>query len=216
MTGDDRPYTLAFGFPNGRHAQLGRKLQLYATVDQIQALTWQSRRVPWLQRWRYQWRTLAANELHLVEPIAQAMHRALAEFVVPQRSAQQLQQRYINHPDHDYQLLFIQQRWSATPLGVAVLRPMPETSTVELVDLIATPAQLKTVFSLTLDAIHQNYGASTVLSAWLTPAVQAHLPPPDTEATTVADVHIATPNLSFWQTETQHRWWLMSGDTDFR
>ncbi len=215
MTGDNQPYTLAFGFPNGRHAQLGRKLKLYAAVDKIHALSWQSRRLPWLQRWRYTWHPLASHELDGVDAIARDMQAACTDYVMPLRNAQFLQQRYYQHPDHDYQVLLIKQRFSPHPLGVVVLHPMPEQQQIELVDMIALPQHLTLLLQVTLDATYSLFGP-VLLSAWLTPAVQAYLPASDRIPEKVADVHIATPELDFWQAETQHRWWLMSGDTDFR
>lgn len=203
-------YRLAFGFPSDRHFRLGQRLGLYFKLDQIVELAWYCRREspslsykirPWQhdahyqQKAEYCWSEMAAS---------------FADYVLPVRDAAFLEHRYLKHPLFKYDCLLVQSRWSAKPLGIAVLRQHDDW--VELIDLIGHRDSLTTL----LAAARRFTAASgrQQLRGWITSGCAALLSTGDNQ---ICETGITIPlakNPALARISEQ-KWFLMAGDSDF-
>lgn len=205
---------LGYGFPGDRHALLAEKVGVGTSMGQMAQVRWE----PTSSRPRFRTRVKAvardsATSQALVEPLWAAMAHDLQQGVVGVRDWAYLEQRYFNHPHNDYEVLVVTSRLSGTPLGVMVLRRL-DTS-CELLDVVSPMANLV----LVLDQARRLTGIWGLQSlyCWITKNhVQRFL---DCEGVEEA-LSISVPN-SAWTNDPRAeifrgKWWLMSGDTDFR
>lgn len=220
-------YRYAFGFPHARHARLGRALSLYCQPDVIRQASWLATpRRPW----RYTARRLTRLDAHsdgatAVNVLWAAMRQALGDCIIGERHATWMEHRYLNAPGRDYAIWLVHERLTGRPLGVCVLRhragdfasnttdgTSPDT---ELLDIVAPPPNMAAVVAV---ARHITARAGDgCLGGWLTPAVAAALAP---SRPAVKNTDVVVPGSAVnGQTQGMKpagRWWLMSGDTDFK
>ena len=203
-----------FGFPNSRAMRVAEKMGLYTKAGQMAQLRW----LPSSPRWRLQTRVrnLArgnAADGALVAPLWAAMAHDLRESVVGVRDWAYLERRYFSHPHNHYELLLVTARLTGKPLGVAVLQRLEDAC--ELLDVIAPLAH----FALVIDQARRLTGRWGLpsLYAWTT---TNHLPLFVACEGTEEPLNVLIP-ASSWTADPQSelfvgKWWLMSGDTDFR
>ncbi|SFC17232.1 Acetyltransferase (GNAT) domain-containing protein [Polaromonas sp. OV174] len=120
LVGPSLGYEFAFGFPSGRHFQLGIKLGLYAPAGRMTALTWPAL-LPSQQRWSTT-ATLDKKNLHLLQPLWRDMRTSWPQYFMPVRDAARWNSRFASHPVHHYELLVIRRRWTGRPLCAIALR----------------------------------------------------------------------------------------------
>jgi hypothetical protein len=133
--------------------------------------------------------------------------------IIGVRDWQYLQHRYLDHPDHHYQILLVKSRFSGRARGILVLRHDPEGC--EIVDLIAPLAEIPVLVTHArriagilgaarlfchITGNFTSYFAATggkqqPLDIRIPANAWSHGPPPGT---------------------LKNHWWLMSGDKDFR
>ena len=123
MVGFSLPYDVAFGFPNGRHFQLGIKLGLYAPASRMITLTW-SALEPIAPRWTVT-KELGLQDIHALESLWIEMRTCWPHHFIPVRDATRWKDRFLCHPVHDYQLLLISRRWTGQSLCAVALRVHP-------------------------------------------------------------------------------------------
>jgi hypothetical protein len=206
---------LAFGFPNRRAMALGERLGLYSEVGALSEIRW-----PALAD-RPQLRTRVAHldlndtdRQQMVDRLWAAMRRDLCAALVGVRDAKYLMYRYVGHPEHRYELVQVTSRLSGAPLGVLVLRIQKDS--VELLDLVA-PLGCIPLLVLQARRLAGRWGKATVYG-WITRQYARRLAgangcvtDPDIRIPTNAWVHQALSAADLYD-----RWWLTSGDTDFR
>ncbi len=205
---------LGFGFPNARAMEVAAKMGLYAEVGQMSEVRWQ----PASPRLRLRTRLHSivsgnAASRTVVETLWAAMARDLRYDVVGVRDWQFVEHRYFSHPHNHYEVLAATSRLTGKPLGVMVLRRLD--TMCELVDVIAPLANLP----LLIDQARRLTGlwGLPYLYCWITKNhLQRFLATEGQE--TALNVSIPT---SCWTEDPRadifkNRWWLMSGDTDFR
>lgn len=207
-------YTIAYGFPNRRHMQLGERLGLYAEVARMSEIRWRpfrSRPSPW-------------SKLHLLEadsPIVRSMvnqawrrmAKDLAGGIAIVRDWNYLKYRYLSHPINNYSIYAVVSRWTLRLAGIIVLRK--DNETCELVDLISPLSKIPILVDQALRVAHR-WGCET-LYCW---ATDYHASRFDCQGGVITSLDISVP-ASLWPPgrETAHlrqKWWLMSGDTEFR
>lgn len=212
QVGHDRQHLLGFGFPNTRALKLAERLGLYAQVDSLVELRWptQGAKRHVLSRTR----PLVPADQAQVQRLWQEMAAAFSADIIGRRDWDFLSHRYLKHPDRPYQALIARSRVGLGPVGVIVLRDRHEDG-VELLDILAPPQR----FSMLID-IARRYAAQLgrdSVFAWVT-ASHAHLL--DSANAEKRDLDIGIP-CNTWTPapsaeELKGRWWLMSGDMDFR
>lgn len=205
---------LGFGFPNVRAMEVAAKMGLYSEVGQMAEVRW----VPSAPGFRLRTRLKpvvrgnAASQA-LVDSMWVAMAHDLQRDVVGVRDWAFVEHRYFNHPHNHYEVLAVTSRLTGKALGVMVLRRLE--AMCELVDVIAPLGNLP----LLIDQARRLTGlwGLPYLYCWIT---RNHLPTflaTDGQEITLS-VSIPT---SCWTNDPRadifkDKWWLMSGDTDFR
>ncbi len=207
-------YTIAYGFPNRRHMQLGEKLGLYGEVARMVEVRWPVSD----GRPRLRTRVSFVERDHPkhggeVDGLWGLMQRDLRDAVVVKRDWSYLRYRYFSHPTVHYEVICVRSRLSGTALGVMVLRR--ETDSCELVDIVAPLARLPWI----IDQARRMAGrwGFPTLYCW---ATEHHAERFRCGGGVVNPLDVSVPT-SVWLTgqSTDHlidRWWLMSGDTEFR
>jgi hypothetical protein len=205
---------LGFGFPNARAMEVAAKMGLYSEVGQMSEVRWQPSSPRFRLRTRLQ--TLVRGSAvgqSLVDSVWSAMAHDLQQSVVGVRDWAYLEHRYFSHPHNQYEVLAVTSRLTGKPLGVMVLRRLE--GMCELLDVITPLANLPVL----IDQARRLTGLWDLpyLYCWIT---KNHLPRfLATDGTEVA-LNVSIPT-SCWTDDPRadvfkDRWWLMSGDTDFR
>lgn len=205
---------LGFGFPGDRHALLAEKIGVGTSMGQMTEIRWP----PASPRFRLRTRVQTVERRNpasqaLVEPLWAAMAHDLREGVVGVRDWAFLEHRYFSHPHNHYEVLVVTARLTGNPLGVMVLRRLE--GSCELLDVIAPLAYLP----LLIDQARRLTGLWGIpyLYCWITKNyAQRFLDCGGKEES----LNICVPN-SAWTNDPRaevfkDKWWLMSGDTDFR
>ncbi len=205
---------LGFGFPNARAMLVAAKMGLYSEVGQMAEVRWG----PAARRARLRTRVKAlergsAMSQSLVETLWAEMAQDLRHGVVGVRNWAYLEQRYFSHPHNHYELVVVTSRFTGKPLGVLVLRRLD--ASCELLDVIAPLANLTTL----LDQ------ARRLTALWNLPNLYCWITKNYLPIFLVCDgkgeaINVTIPT-SCWTGDPRaevfkDKWWLMSGDTDFR
>jgi hypothetical protein len=205
---------LGFGFPNARAMEVAAKMGLYAEVGQMSEVRWE----PSVPRFRLRTRLRSvvrdsAASQALVNSLWEAMASDLQQDVVGVRDWAFVEHRYFNHPHNHYEVLVVTSRLTGKALGVMVLRRLE--ATCELVDVITPLAYLP----LLIDQARRRTGLWGLpsLYCWIT---KNHLQRFLATGGTEVALNVSIPT-SCWTDDPRadifkDRWWLMSGDTDFR
>lgn len=207
-------HIIGFGFPNHRHHRLAEHLGLYREVERITQLTWTA--LPGdASRWVVEdlARFAPPRAERVVDRLWTAMAGDLRDMIVGERDFGWMRYRYLDHPEHRYHLLAVRGRWSLRPLGVAVLRT--HGASVELMDVVGPLRKMRDVVRAMR---HQaSLLGGNELFCWITRGKVGWLGPEeatetDPDVCIPTSVHTPGPDPR----ELRERWWLMSGDTDFR
>jgi hypothetical protein len=203
-----------FGFPTTRAMRVAEKMGLYVEAGRLAEVRWKPAS-PGI-RVRTQVRTVDRNakgDRVLVQSLWAAMANDLGQGVVGVRDWAYLERRYFTHPSNHYEVLVVSSRFSRRALGVVVLRKLE--GSCELLDVIAPLANL----GLILDQARRltaRWGAP-YLYCWIT----TNYAPLFLQCEGQEEpLDISIP-ASSWTKNPQSelfvgKWWLMSGDTDFR
>lgn len=207
-------YDIAYGFPNRRHMQLGERLGLYAEVARMVEIRWgptNSNPSPWSRL-----HALNADSLNYqgsINKVWSRMAKDLAGNIVIIRDWEYIKYRYMMHPTNLYSVFGVISRWTGNFEGVLVLRQ--ENQVCELVDLVAPLAKISKLIDQAC-RLASRWGCES-LYCWST---DYHAPLLATHGGVISPLDISVP-ASLWPPgrETAHlkdKWWLMSGDTEFR
>ncbi len=205
---------VAFGFPTERAMLVAERMGLYTKAGRMAEVRWEPA-APGL-RLRTRVRPLAqrsAADQALVDGLWAAMADDLKHSVVGVRDWKFLEHRYFGHPHNQYEVLAVTSRLTGKALGVMVLRRLE--GSCELLDVIAPIANL----ALVLDQARRmtaRWGLA-YLYCWITTNHAHHFVACGGKEEAL-NVFIPT---SCWTDDPRvgmliDKWWLTSGDTDFR
>jgi SAM-dependent methyltransferase len=213
--GYGKPYLVGFGFPNERAMKVAERHGLYAEVGHMLEFSWNAMsRLPlWgtrlhpIDRDQIAFATTATNECW------QRMAADLQKSIIGVRNWQYLQHRYLDHPNQQYQIILVKNRFSARARGILVLRYNPEDC--EIVDIVAPLSEIP-LLVIHARRLAATRGIKRVLCR-ITENFAAHFA---TAGGTQQTLNIRIP-ANAWSDgpapETlRNNWWLMSGDTDFK
>lgn len=205
---------VAFGFPTERAMLVAERMGLYVKAGQMAEIRWE----PAATGFRLRTRVRALNrsdpqDAAVVEKLWTAMAHDLRQSVVGVRNWKYLEDRYFGHPHNQYEVLAVTSRLTGQALGVMVLRRLEDSC--ELLDVIAPLANL----ALVIDQARRMTarGKLAHLYCWITtnfaPLLVAC-------GGTEKALNVFIPT-SCWTDDPRvdmlkDKWWLMSGDTDFR
>lgn len=203
-----------FGFPNARAMRVAEKMGLYTKAGQLAQVRW----LPSAPRLRLGSRVRSlrrgnASDGSVVSALWAAMAHDLRDSVVGVRDWAYLEQRYFSHPHNHYELMLVTARFSGKPLGVVVLQRLE--GVCELMDVIAPLANFERVIDQAR-RLTGRWGLASMF-CWIT---TEHLPLLLACGGTEEALNVMIP-ASSWTDDPQSelfvgKWWLMSGDTDFR
>lgn len=213
--GYNKAYLVGFGFPNERAMKVAERLGLYAEIDQMVEFSWVS-----LPKWpRIKTRLYPIDctdddrMAALVEECWQKMAQDLRSALVGIRDWPYLQHRYLNHPTQRYQLMLVKNRFGGRARGILVLRHDAHDS--EIVDIIAPLSEIPLLIMHArrlagvnghhrlFCRITENFSAYFAVANGKKQSSDFRIP---------ASIWGVAPSAD----SLRNRWWLMSGDTDFR
>jgi len=205
--------TLAYGFPTRRHMLLAERLGLYAEVAQMVEVRWAAKLC---RREDVRSDVLIGqedSERHRIDRLWKRMKRDLRDAIVVVRDWEYIKYRYFDHPQRDYLVLYVRKRLSRRAIGVIVLRR--EVDQCELVDIIAPLRSLGTLVE-EARSVAARLGFPSVYcwitrhEAWRFSVQEGSVKPLDISVPT--NIWVDGPAVE----QLTEKWWLMSGDTDFR
>lgn len=213
--GYGKPYLVGFGFPNERAMKVAVRLGLYDEVGYMVEFSWNIRsQFPlWGTRLHLIGREQADFAKTDADQCWEHMAADLQTAIIGVRDWQYLQHRYLEHPNQQYQIILVRNRFDKCARGILVLRYDPEGC--EIVDLIAPLAEIPLLITHArrLAGIHgatrvfcritENFARYFAVAGGIQQTINIHIP------------------ANAWSNgpapETlKDRWWLMSGDKDFR
>lgn len=205
----------AFGFPPERVLALGVRLGLYAQIDSISILMWQS-----LQPQRHVFLKTRLINKWPIERRQKAIERLWADMsaswpnvLLPVRNAAWLQYRYLDHPETNYELLLVASRLTGLPKALVVLQTHADH--IELMDYVG-PRQ-GVALAVQAARMHAASKGLMQVQGWFSQQL-THIFNGDQTTVHPSGIAVATnawpkPGLP----EALHApIWLMSGDTDYR
>lgn len=209
----DNPGAWAFGFPSDRAMRLGEYLGVFRTIDRVHELmfTPESRRSTGYSLVRLL--DLSGHNGKVLQRLWQKMASDLTEGVVGIRDPAYLQQRYLNHPEKQYEIYLVRSHWLRKPLGgIVILR---DGESVELMDIIGSLHHIPRIVQAAREWLYEINGRK--LKLWL---ASTHVDLLSDQAETTEPLEFRIMANPFTPAEELQRfdqcWWLTSGDTDYR
>lgn len=207
------PEGLIFGFPSDRAMRLGQRLGLLASVGVMHELVFEPRQPA--RSWWWGVRPLAASEASFQREADRLWGRMAGDFgagLIGVRDAAYLRRRYVGHPEHRYDLFRVLPPVGRC-IGLAVLRRQGDEA--ELMDIVAAREDMCRVVA----ALQRRLPAMGVraLRFWVTDRHAACFAGLYASATALQFRIAANPASSNGHPERfKDRWWLTSGDADYR
>ncbi len=205
---------LGFGFPNSRAMQVAEKMGLYSEVGQMASVRWEPSAPSF--RWGTRVRSVirgSEKDRDHIHALWAAMANDLREGVVGARDADYVEHRYFCHPHNHYEVFLVTSRLTGRRIGAFVMRRDGEAC--EMLDVIAPLDHLPQV----IDQARRLVGlwGFKSLYCWIT---KNHAYRFVNCGGTQDELNISIPT-SCWTDDRRadvfkDKWWLMSGDTDFR
>jgi len=205
-----RPF--AFGFPSDRAMQLGERLGVFCEVDRIVQASWSAAARDGMPD-RLSIASAPASA-GAIDSLWRAMSLELSASIVGERGAGSFLARYLQHPTRHYEVYLVRSRWLRRPLAVFVLRRHADGE-VELCDWVSARAHTAAMVAAARSAAAACGGQR--LFAWITRSHQGWL---DGTAAAFEPLEfriMCRADIAREEIErARGRWWLTSGDTDYR
>lgn len=209
----ENPDAICFGFPSDRAMRLGEKIGVFTPIDRVFNLVF----TPLQPDWHSDLCTpitLDARTSRTIDWLWSSMAADLQQQLVGVRDAAYLRWRYLEHPEHRYQLLLVRSRWLKRPLGVLIVRSQGEER--ELMDLIAPLCNIPRLLKASREWLARTGGGQR-LNLWLSSTFATRFAPLADSCEALEFRIMANPLGPARILERFHKaWWLTSGDTDYR
>jgi len=215
FTGYGKPFIISFGFPSERHIKLAEHLGLYAEVGRMVAFFWVTK----APRPRLMSHLKVIDHINVhhyqihIDRLWMKMAKDLTDAIVGVRDSEYLITRYLKHPEQKYQLILIKQRWTAQAIGVMVLQYKDDQC--DIIDVIAPLSAFPLIVLharrlATINHCQRVYCQITqAFSRYI--AISGFQQDPCT-IPVASDIWSDGPSPEVLS----NRWWLMTGDMDFR
>lgn len=208
-------FSFAFGFPSERPMRLGVALGLYQPIESINELAWtaQPHKVSLFKQLRLIPVDAFSQYQEQFNALWAQMRHDFRDYIVPVRDYARWLYRYVNHPEHTYQVVLISARFSKKPLAAFVI--IEHQDHIELIDYVGGNAGV----DIAIDGARQwaaRLGKTTV-KGWFTNAIAPRF---QTLCASVTPTGIEVPINLRGRSKTEAvlpaPLWLMAGDSDFR
>ena len=209
--GNSRTALLTYGFPNQRHFDIGVLLGIQSSVGKIVEPYWTADPSSPLPEENFD----PSNTKHwsLVNDLDQDLASELKGYYVGERNGDYIVHRYLNNPSFRYQIQLVYDISHHHCLGVLVYRV--EGSSLLIMDLVA---RLDNLSVLILQARrHASALRANHVTMWITEN-QVRLLGDEPDSIHDPKVNVGTllctdgPSVS----ALSNKWWLTTGDTDFK
>lgn len=217
--GYGKPYLLGFGFPSERHMRVAGCHELYAETGCMVEIAWppHSSRPLWFSQLKIiDQRNI--NDNWVINAVNQCWHCMASDLntaIVGIRDWTYLRDRYLNHPQHRYRIVLVLSRLSRKAMGVLVLQS--NSNGCEIMDIIAPLNQISLLITQArrvaqINGDHRIF--CQITENWADRFISVD------ENGTLTKLPIRIP-ANVWSDGPSpqllvNRWWLMSGDMDFR
>jgi cyclopropane fatty-acyl-phospholipid synthase-like methyltransferase len=205
---------LGFGFPDQRAMKIAQHLDLYAPVGEMIELRWQTTlgKPHFWTRIRHLHPQFHHKNKIIIDKLWQQMQTSLSHALVGVRDWHYIHHRYLSHPNKQYEILLISNRFTGQALGIAIIER--QEGTCHLRDFIGNIKHIPMVIKQ-IRRMAGHWGMHQV-SLWITENFASVFPLSQAEQ---HPLPIQIPH-NIWSQgvsseEIQGHWWLMSGDTDF-
>ena len=210
--GQGREFEFGFGFPNRRHLRVGQRQNLYTPTDRILEAVWPVQNAD-MQLTPWQGEPELAKH---IDDLWLKMATHLESYLVGVRDQDWMRFRFLDKPMDHYQLYLVHGAANASEfIGMIVLKDYPDSSHMELLDIITNPEQSEKVLAAAQQVAHRLGRQS--LQAWLTANVYSWFCNTGAEIT---PTEVFVPGNALDDPEhlaiSKDSWWLMGGDSDFR
>lgn len=209
------PHLLGVGFPTERAYRLPERLGLYiGSVGKIKELVWPADKLKTSLFWKISEISLdTQKEQDLANACWKRMAADLTERIVGVRDAAYLKHRYFGHPDKHYRIFAVLHRFGLEPAGLFVIR-VDSAERCELLDTIGAIAKIPLLVRHARQAA-KNEGCNELFLWAVDNIVPDFVPCP-----TIKDLPVTVPGNNWTAAPANEsiagKWWLTSGDTDFR
>lgn len=213
--GYGKVFLTAYGFPNERAMRVAERLGLYTGVGSVIEIEWKpAGKMPHCLTQlqpidgRHEiWQTSA------IDALWHRMAMDLQDAIVGVRDQSYLRARYLDHPEHAYQLVLVVSRFGTGLRGLMVLRHDPHET--EIMDLIAPLHAMPLMVSHArrIAGIHgknrlflripKNFAARFTATGGVQTGEEIPIPTPAWSHAPAAEM-------------LHNHWWLTGGDMDFR
>jgi len=209
------PHLLGCGFPTERAYRLPERLGLYVgSVGTIKELVWPAEKSKISLFWTLREISLETQkEQDLADACWKRMAADLANRIVGVRDAAYLKQRYLGHPDKTYRIFAVHHRFGFEPAGLFVVR-VESAERCELLDTIGMIANIPLLVRNAQQAAKD--AGCHELFLWAVDNIVSDFGP----CPTIKDLPVIVPGNNWTSAPPNEsvagKWWLTSGDTDFR
>ncbi|MBN2645383.1 MAG: hypothetical protein JXR59_07920 [Desulfuromonadaceae bacterium] len=209
----DNPGAWAFGFPSDRAMRLGEHLGVFTTIDRVYELSFCPPSGTDVRYRLVRLSHLSGRDGQKVQHVWQQMAADLGGGVVGVRDVEYLHQRYLKHPEKKYQLYLVLSPRLRRPLGAFVVHP--EGNDAELMDIISPLRHVPKIVQAARQWLKATNGHQ--LKLWL---ASSHIDLLADQAVSITPLEFRIMANPFTPAEElqrfDQRWWLTSGDTDYR
>jgi hypothetical protein len=191
--------------------RLAQTLGLYGEVDRIVEMSWPAAK---RRNWWITGRAIGtgAGDAPWVNLAWQRMRADLREAIVGVRDWNYIQHRYLQHPTITYDMIGVSSRLGR-PLGLVVLKR--EGSLWELMDLVGALRDFPHLLRFALS--YAAKGGAERVYCWVADSFSRYFQDAGSEkkeigVSVASNISLFGPSIA----QMQQRWWLVSGDTDFK
>ncbi len=214
-TGFGKPFVISFGFPNDRAMKVAAHLNLYDSLGHMEQLSWLPiyKRPKLLTTLRVIDQNSIVNFEHAINILWQHMADDLKKAMIGVRDYNYIIDRYVNHPENSYQILIVKSRFSRKIHSLIVIQITGEHC--HIIDVIAPIKKLSLLIQYTQRFAQTN--RCTRIICQISNAFSRYFETTDShrEALNIqiaSDIWSKGPDVSILR----NKFWLMSGDMDFR
>ncbi len=209
--GYGRPYEIAFGFPNKRVMKLGERVGIQVSVDEIVEPVWlpdSSRRCS-----DRKYNPAYPADVRIADRLWTEMAGKLGQSILGVRSPEYLDYRYFKNPQYTYDVVFVLSAYLQRVLGLLVFRQ--DGSRILLLDLVGNTINFPSLIN------HARYIAHcrgcVDVYAWVS---ESHLSLLDADSCRIDRPEVQIPTCVCTDgpepDQLRNRWWLMTGDAEFK
>lgn len=213
--GEDKRYSFCFGFPSARHALLGEKLGIYATVDTLWQYLWDSSKSLPKPKMLYSIREIDESGIEgCVKKASSMMQKSFPEGIRGDKSFEYMKHRYLQHPLYEYKIVIYEHKLLKSMRCLLVYKEHREDMSIEIMDILGEKREFSGAMAQFLNYAKQKGFKSVYI--WSTARLGEYFPTAHAK-TEVCKVCITKHGLNETQIRDMRERWIMSGgESDFR